>query len=90
MSRSRLGKKASKKLAIENLKKLIDEKFEKVNFDDRRKLFEDLQAWAKNTMNEEACDMFIQALYEAKSTQDIQLTMALENALERIDFGGKK
>ena len=90
MSRSKKGKKASRKLAIENLKKLIDEKFENVNFDDRRTLFDNLQKWAKDTMSEEACEMFLEALYKAKSTQDIQLTIGLEKALERIDFGGKK
>ena len=84
--RSRKGKKASKTLAINNLKKLIDEKFKKCNFDDRRKLFEDLQAWAKDNLGETQYELFLTALYEAESTQDIQLTIGLEKALEKINF----
>lgn len=87
--RSRKGKKASKTLAINNLKKLIDEKFEKCNFDDRRTLFEDLQKWAKDNLGETQYELFIEALYQAKSTQDIQMTIALEKALEKVNFGGK-
>lgn len=84
MSRSRKGKQASRKLAIENLKKLIEERFCKCNFDDRRKLFEDLQVWAKQNLGKEQCELFLEALFNAKCTQDIQLTIGLENALGKV------
>jgi len=88
--KSRKGKKASRRLAVENMKKLIDEKFSKCKFDDREKLFDNLQKWAYESLSKEACEIFIEALYNADSTQDIQMTRTLTKALERIGFGGKK
>lgn len=88
MAKSRLGKKASRKLAVENMKKLIDSKFENVAFSDKKALFIDLENWARETMNSESCEIFLEALYGAKTTQDIQLEIGVEKALEKV-FGGK-
>lgn len=90
MSKSRKGKKASRKLAIENLKKLIETKFKECKFDDRTKLFKELEKWAKESLGEEQCELFLIALYNADCTQDIQKTIGLEKALDKIGFGGKK
>lgn len=88
--KSKKGKQASKRIAIKQLTKLIDEKFKNCNFDDRRQLFEDLQVWAKDNLGETQYELFIEALYNAQSTQDIQLTIGLEKALNKIELGGKK
>ena len=82
-------KKAQRKCAVDNLKKLIDEKFAKCNFDDRQTLFVELEKWGKESLSEEACDMFLEALYNAKSTQDIQFDIAVEKAFESMGLGGK-
>ena len=84
MAKSRKGKQASKNLLIKRFEKLIDDKFAKCPFDNRTELFEELEKWAKNELNEECCEMFLEALYNAKSTQDTQLTIGLEKAIERI------
>lgn len=89
MSKSKRGKKATRNTCIKQLQSVITSKFEKVNFDDRRKLFEDLEKWARETMGEQQLDLFLEALYSAPITQDIQITIALEKALERINPSGK-
>ena len=81
MAKSRKGKKASKNLMIKKFEKLIDDKFAKCPFDKRTELFEELEKWAKTELNEECCDMFLTALYNAKETQDIQLSIAVERAI---------
>lgn len=86
--KSRKGKKASRRLAIENMKKLIDRDFENVAFNDRKTIFISLENWARENMNPESCEIFLEALYGAKSTQDIQLEIGVERALEKVS-GGK-
>ena len=81
MSKSRKGKQASKNLLIKRFEKIIDDKVAKCPFDKRTELFEELENWAKSELNDECCDMFLEALYNAQSTQDIQLSIAVEKAI---------
>lgn len=88
MAKSRKGKKASRSLCIKKMNDLIENKFKNVNFDDRTKLFQELEKWAKKELSEEQCEIFLEALYNADCTQDIQMTLGLEKALDKF-MGGK-
>lgn len=81
MAKSRIGKKASKNLMIKKFEKLIDEKIAKCPFDKRTDMFLELEKWANKELNQECCDIFLTALYNAQSTQDIQITIAFEKAI---------
>ena len=72
------------KYLIKKFEKLIDEKFAKCPFDKRTELFEELENFAKNELHIKYCEIFLTALYNAQSTQDVQLTIGLEKAIERI------
>lgn len=82
MSKSRKGKKASKKLAIEQLKALINKKFEECPQDLRKKLFLDLEKWGQELG--ENGELFRLALYSAENTQETQMLIALDEGLKRI------
>lgn len=84
MAKSRHGKQASRTLAIKQFKKLINERFIQCSLKDRKALFLNLENWAKTELNETGCEMFLEALYGADITQDIQREIALDNALSKI------
>lgn len=84
MAKSRKGKKASKNLMVKRIEKLIDERFNQTPYQERTALFVMLEKWANNELNKECCDIFLTALYNAQSTQDIQIAMAFEKAVKRI------
>lgn len=84
MAKSRKGKKASKNLMIKKFERLIDDKFNQTPYHERTALFVMLEKWANTELNKECCDIFLTALYNAQSTQDIQITIAFEKEFERI------
>ena len=79
MATSRKGKKASRNFMIKKFERMIDDKIAHCPFDERTDMFLKLEKWAKTELNEECCDIFLTALYNAQSTQDIQLTIGLES-----------
>ena len=82
MSKSQKGKKASKNLAIKQMIKNINEKFSECPSKDRKKLFLELKEWGESLG--ENGEIFLEALYQAESTQEAQLEIALEKGLKRI------
>lgn len=86
MSKSKKGKKASKNLAIKQIKKYINEKFIECPLKDRKKLFIELKEWGESLG--ENGEIFLEALYQDESTQQTQLEIALDDALNKIE--GKK
>lgn len=83
MSKSKKGKKSSRNLAIKQLKKHIDEKFLKCPLMDRKQLFIELKEWGESLG--ENGEIFLEALYQAESTQQTQLEIALDDALNKIE-----
>ena len=84
MSQSKKGKKASFNLVVKQCEKIINEKFIKCPYDDREKLFLNLEEWANKELGESQRKIFLTALYSAKETQDIQLSLALTRALKNL------
>lgn len=78
------SKKASYNLAIKQCEKIINEKFIKCSYADREKLFLSLEEWARKDLNDIQQDIFLKALYNAKETQDIQLSLSLTRALKNL------
>ena len=72
------------KLLLKKLTQYLDEKFSSTPINLRKKLFNDLESWAKEEMNEECCVIFLSALYNAKSTQEVQMEIALDKAVKTI------
>lgn len=85
MSKSRKGKKASYNLAIKHCEKVINEKFKNLDFNARKELFKNLEEWAKKELGETQKEIFMKALYNAESTQDIRISIALTEAFNKID-----
>ena len=84
MAKSRKGKKSIKAKLIKDFEKTINNKFEECPITKRKELFLELENWAKNELNEECCEMFLTALYNAKATESVRMEMALDKAIQRI------
>lgn len=82
MSKSRKGKKSSRNLAIKQMIKTINKEFLECPLMDRKKLFLELKEWGESLG--ENGDIFLEALYQAETTQSAQLEIALEKGLKRI------
>ena len=78
------SKKASYNLAIKQCEKIINEKFIKCSYADREKLFLSLEKWANDELGETQRKIFLTALYNAKETQETQLSLALTRALKNL------
>ena len=74
----------NKKALVKKFEKLIDEKFEKQPINKRTALFVMLEEWAKKELDEECCEIFLEALYGAKATKDCQFCLSVGNALAKI------
>ena len=83
MSKSRKGKNASKNLCIKQLTKYINDKFVECPLLDRKKLFFKLKEWGESLG--ENGELFLTALYQAESTKQTQLEIALDEALKKIE-----
>lgn len=82
MAKSRKGK--TKKTAIKMAKMIVNGKFEKCPKEKKGELFLLLLDWAKDSLKGEQYEIFITALYEAESTQETQLELAIDRAVSHI------
>ena len=82
MSKSQKGKRASKNIAIKQLKTYINKKFEECPQVLREKLFIELEKWGHD-MGENGL-LFLEALYSAENTQETQMIIALNKGIKRI------
>lgn len=82
MAKSRKGK--TKRFAIKSAKLIINGKFEKCPTERKPNLFLMLLDWAKDDLKGEQQEIFLTALYEAESTQEAQLELALDRGLSKI------
>lgn len=60
---------------------VIQNAFDKCPFNARKTLFKELENWANQSMGGEAREIFLEALYNAKCTQDVQLMLVVEKAI---------
>ena len=84
MSMSKKGKKASRKLAVKSLTETIEKKFEGVDFNARRKVYDNLVLWAKNELGIEQQEIFFEALHNVSYVKDIEIIEGVENAMKRL------
>ena len=82
MAKSRKGK--TKRFAITCQKRMLNIKFKECPKEKRKELFLSLVDWGKSALNEEQQEIFFTALYEAESTQEVQMEIGLEKALANI------
>jgi len=82
MAKSRKGK--TKRFAIKMAKMIVNGKFEKCPKEKKGELFLLSLDWAKDSLEGEQYEIFITALYEAESTQETQLELAIDRELSRI------
>ena len=82
MAKSRRGK--TKRFAINMQKRLIDSKFKECPKGKEKELFLMLENWAKSDLTEEQSEIFLTALYGANATQEIQMEIAIDRALEKM------
>lgn len=87
MAKSRKGKRAIKNMLIKQIKDLIEKKFKECPYTKRKELFLRLVEWAKNELSSEQHELFIKSLYEAEITQEVQMELALDRALSKINGG---
>jgi len=76
--------KKTRKELVNQFIKTINKKFEDCPLKDRKKLFKELEQWAYSELNQECCEIFIEALYKAKATQEAQMEIGIEKALKKI------
>ena len=84
MSQSKKGKKASFNLVVKQCEKIINEKFINCPFNLREELFINLEKWANEELGETQKDIFLKALYNAKETQETQLLININKAINNI------
>lgn len=75
-----MNKKEQK--CIEEMQKSIDEKLNNIPFDERKKVFIQLEEMAHEEMNGKCQELFLKALYTAKSTFDVVIVLQVERALK--------
>lgn len=69
---------------IKSFEKIIDDKFNACDITKHKRLFLSLEKWAREDLNDECCDIFLEALYNAKSTQDTRILLAVERGVSKI------
>jgi len=71
---------------LKAMKQDIKKAFEQCAINERVTLFKELENWAltTNELKQEQSELFIKALYECDATQEAQMTIALENGLNKI------
>ena len=80
---------AKRERLIKKIKKQINEDFEECPINKRKGLFIGLEEWGKGIENDEARDIFLTALYDAENTQDTQILLAVDKAVDKLQQGGK-
>ena len=70
---------------VAKFKTIIDNKFNECPLNKKKALFESLEEWAKTELDEKQSQLFLEALYDAQSTQNAQLEIALDKALNKIE-----
>lgn len=73
---------ANREKLLAKTTKYLDKQFKKVDITQRKALFLELKNWALSELNDEAQDLFLDALYSAPSTQDIQILLAVDKAVK--------
>lgn len=87
MAKSRKGKKSVKALCVAKTKEIIERKFKECPSNKRAELFLMLIEWANNELTSEQHEVFIKGLYEAEITQEVQMELAIDRALSKINGG---
>jgi len=76
--------KKTKRELIKQFEKTLNEKFECCPITKRKALFKQLEEWAYSELNDQCCELFIEALYSAKATQPIKMEIGVEEALKKL------
>lgn len=77
--------KKSKKELVKECQKIVDDKIMGLPITQRKKAYLELEKWANEELSEGAREIFLEALYSAKSTQDIRMLLSVERALGKLE-----
>lgn len=75
----------SKKELVKECQKIIDDKMTALPITMRKKAYLELEKWANEELSEGAREIFLEALYSAKSTQDTRMLLSVERALGKLE-----
>lgn len=79
-----MAKQQKKEMEIvAKFKAIIDSKFKECPLDKKKELFESLEKWAQTELDEKQSQLFLEALYDAESTQTTQIMLALDNYFKK-------
>ena len=76
--------KKTKAELIKQFETTLNEKFSKCPITKRKALFRQLESWAYSELNQDCCELFIKALYNASGTADVRMEIAVENGLKKL------
>lgn len=68
---------------VAKFKAIIDNKFKECPLAKKKALFESLEKWGQTELDEKQSQLFLEALYDAESTQETQITIVLNNYLKK-------
>lgn len=69
---------------IKDLQAIVDKRMTDYPLKDRKQLFKELEKMAYEEFKGEQQELFLEALYTAKTTQNIQMEIGLDKALAKI------
>lgn len=75
---------AKEKNIIKSLKSIFNTKMKNLSYNDKVKLFDELENWIISSMEGKQKELTLIALYDAESVQDIIILKAVNNALKNI------
>ena len=84
-----MPKSKDRKGALEGAKKILKDKLSKIPFSQRVEAFKRLEEWAYNELGEEEREIFLEALYDEDVSYDIQISIAVDKAVDDIVKEGK-